>query len=293
MELFQRSKDIIFLRNAARNLGLGIFRNDIKKAAVTSVFQAAPVIKKNVPKENKDRTMCMATRLIILIYFLARVLEVPVNNKAVVPFAIMVPVVDDLTDEEGEAISKGDIENCFISPNGRLFCNLLYKTTQNVKNIPKFEENILKVGALQSESKKQLDGGNGNLNKEILEYLTFKKGGYTGKLLLYLLKSDPSEEEEKAFYNMFSLMQLIDDFEDYKEDKEKGQHTLFTEGYYAADDVIDIIMDIEREWLKLYNMRVLSLTNAAKLYFYMASMDYNSIGKWLEHRPYAKKIMLG
>lgn len=293
MPLFQRSKDIIFIRDRARDIGLGIVRKDIRKAIAASIFQAAPIIKKHVPKESKDRVACGAVRMIVLIHILARVLKVPANDKAAVPFAIMVPVVDDLTDEEGKALSEGDIEKCFMSPNGKLFCNLLYKTTQNVKNITKFEENILKVGATQSESKKQLDGGNGNLTRETLEDISFKKGGYTGQLLLYLLKSDPTEEEEKAFYNMFRVMQLIDDLEDYKEDKERGQHTLVTEGYYTADDILDLIIDMEKEWIKIYSTRALSMTNGAKIFFYMASTGYNAVGTWLEHRPYVKRFLIG
>jgi len=291
--MLQRFNDFPFLYNTAREIGWGVFRKDIRKALVTFIFQAAPIIKKHVPEENKDRVACGALRMIILIHILARVLKVPPNDKAAVPFAIMVSVVDDLTDEETKALSKGDIEKCFMSPNGRLVCNLLYKTAQNVKNIPKFEEGILKVAMVQNESKRQLNGGSGNLTKETLEELSFKKGGYTGQLLLYLLKSNPTEEEEKAFFNMFSIMQLIDDLEDCEEDKVKGQHTLVTEGYYTADDIRNLIIDVEKEWMKIYGIRALSMTNCAKLYHHMASIGHNTVCVWLEHRPYVKRVLIG
>jgi hypothetical protein len=65
-----------------------------------------------------------------------------------------------------------------------------------------------------------------NLNPDNLRKITFSKGGIALLAILYIMAPKMKEQEKKTIYELGSVMQIIDDIRDTKEDLQGGIQTL-------------------------------------------------------------------
>lgn len=88
------------------------------------------------------------------------------------------------------------------------------------------------------------------------------------QFVLYLLKDQATQKEEKLHCNLDVGLQLMDDMQDMIEDKEEGISTLFTEGFYTPEDAKKMLLENNKEFIDFYGLRSQKIFNKLWIYYF-------------------------
>jgi len=139
----------------------------------------------------------------------------------------LTPVADDLMDATGEALSWDDSDTEPENAREMLFEILKTKLKPLRQERPRFELYARKVEKAQANSMRQLSNKLSDSN--LLERITYDKGGFTANLYRMVLRNDPLPGEEEMIYTLGAYFQVLDDLYDMYDDHAEGIRTLVTE----------------------------------------------------------------
>lgn len=221
-------------------------------------------ITENIPLGQRWKYRARMRKAIFLSISLADILGVDYDAETIVDFCFLIPLVDIPQDITGRKVLPEDIDKCLA---GRLeadYCTLLKRIHEKL-NCPEFIDTLKSVAYYQNLSTEPP-------TKERLEFITLNKGGYTGLSFLYLLKQNPTVAEENAFFKLGELLQVSDDYQDRKKDALEGYNTLFTEGYWGAEQVKKTHVEAMAMLYQLYDYReVRKLDYSFRAYLFLSS----------------------
>ena len=150
--------------------------------------------------------------------------------KAIINISALAPLYDDFFDKvvlSSEKIhflvntpfdynAETDIEKLFIE-----FSQNIHK---NVKNIPFYLENALRVFKAQYESKRLVSDK--EITRNEVELIAFEKGASTVVCMCNMLNKPLTIEEESVMNQLGAVAQFLDDIFDLWEDFDEGRQTL-------------------------------------------------------------------
>jgi hypothetical protein len=135
------------------------------------------------------------------------------------------PIADDLMDESGQTFEQLENQESKATTAHILFRYLLERL-KPLRDTNPAARYFTKAHHAQNQSLLQLQKE--PLDLDILERITFDKGGYYTTLYRFVLNHPAQPGEEAAIYNLGAMLQLLNDLFDVHKDYHNGVQTLVT-----------------------------------------------------------------
>ena len=136
------------------------------------------------------------------------------------------PIADDLMDSTGQSFQALEIDEKLLSAESAMFHFFLNELKAQKKTNKWFATYFDLAHNAQDESLKQLQ--NEPLDLNLLETITYNKGGYYTTLYRFALNHPPVKGEEEAIYTLGAILQVLNDLFDMHKDYHNGVQTLVT-----------------------------------------------------------------
>jgi len=136
------------------------------------------------------------------------------------------PIADDLMDESGQTFEQLENQESKATTAHILFGYLLERLKPMRDTKPAFASYFAKAHHAQNQSLLQLQKE--PLDLDILERITFDKGGYYTTLYRFVLNHPAQPGEEAAMYTLGAILQVLNDLFDMHKDYHNGVQTLVT-----------------------------------------------------------------